>query len=47
MPNSYGEFTPFRQRHVAVLLEVVTAGEVAVEVEVVVDRRLSGGELLK
>ena len=41
------QLTPLGQRSRAVLLEVVAAGEVAVEVEVVVDRGVDGGELLQ
>ncbi len=44
---SRGEFTPFRERGSAVLLEDISAVEVAVLVEVVVDRGMGGGEFLQ
>jgi hypothetical protein len=43
---SRGELTPFGERCSAVLLEDITAVEVAVEVEVVVDRGMGCGEFL-
>ncbi len=44
---SRGELTPLSERGSAVLLEDVTAVEVAVLVEVVVDRGVNGGKLLQ
>ena len=44
---SRGEFTPFSERGSAVLLEDIAAVEVAVLVEVVVDRGMGGGEFLQ
>ncbi len=44
---SRGELTPFSERGSAVLLEDIAAVEVAVLVEVVVDRGMDGGEFLQ
>ncbi len=44
---SRGELTPFSERGSAVLLEDIAAVEVAVVVEVVVDRGMGGGKLLE
>ncbi len=44
---SRGELTPFSERGSAVLLEDIAAVEVAVLVEVVVDRGMGGGEFLQ
>ena len=44
---SRGELTPFSERSSAVLLEDIAAVEVAVLVEVVVDRGMGGGEFLQ
>ena len=44
---SRGELTPFSKRGSAVLLEDIAVVEVAVLVEVVVDRGMYGGKLLK
>ncbi len=44
---SRGELTPFSERGSAVLLEDIAAVEVAVLVEVVVDRGLGSSELLQ
>ncbi len=44
---SRGELTPFSERGSASLLENITIVEVAVLVEVVVDRGVGGGELLE
>ena len=44
---SRGELTPFRECGSAVLFEDVAAVEVAVAVEVVVDRGVGGGKLLE
>ncbi len=44
---SRGELPPFSERGSAVLLEDIAAVEVAVVVEVVVDRGLGGGEFLQ
>ncbi len=46
-PPSRGELTPFSERGSAVSLENIAAVEVAVLVEVVVDRGMGGGELLQ
>ena len=43
----YRQLTPFSERGSAALLEDIAAVEVAVVVEVVVDRGMSGGELLQ
>ena len=44
---SRGKLTPFSERGSAVLLEDIAAVEVAVVVEVVVDRGMGGGEFLQ
>ena len=44
---SRGELPPFSERGSAVLLEDIAAVEVAVLVEVVVDRGMGGGEFLQ
>ncbi len=44
---SHGELTPFSERGSVVLLEDFTAIEVAVWIEVVVDRGVDGGEFLE
>ena len=44
---SHGELTPFGQSGRSVLLEEIPAVEVAILVEVVVDRGVNGGELLQ
>ena len=44
---SRGKLTPFSERGSAVLLEAIAAVEVAVVVEVVVDRGMGGGEFLQ
>ncbi len=44
---SGGQLTPLGQRDRAVLLEDVAAVEVSVEVEMVVDRGMNGGEFLR
>jgi hypothetical protein len=41
------ELTPFRECSNAVLFEDIAAVEVTVEVEVIVDRGVGGGELLE
>ena len=46
-PGSGCKLTPLSQRDRAVLLEVGTTGELTVEVEVVVDRSVDGGELFQ
>ncbi len=45
--HSRGELTPFSERGSAALLEGIAAVEVAVLVEVVVDRGMGGGEFLQ
>ncbi len=45
--HSRGELTPFSERGSAVLLEDIAAVEVAVLVEMVVDRGVNGGKLLQ
>ena len=44
---SRGELTPFSERGNPVLLEDIAAVEVAILVEVVVDRGVNGGKLLQ
>ena len=44
---SRGELTPFSERGGAVLLEGIAAVEVAVLVEVIVDRGMGGGKFLQ
>ncbi len=44
---SRGELTPFSERGSAFLLEDIAAVEVAILVEVVVDRGMGGGEFLQ
>ena len=45
--RSGGKLPPFGQRGLPVLLEPVAGIEVSVEIEVVVDGRVDGGEFLK
>jgi hypothetical protein len=47
MRVSCRKLTPFYERGGAVLLEGFAAGKFAVEIEVVVDRSVNGGELLE
>ncbi len=44
---SRGELTPFSERGSAVLLEDISAAEVALLIEVIVDRGVGGGEFLQ
>ena len=44
--QSYGEMTPFCDRGGAVLLENISAIEVSILIEVVVDRGMNGSEFL-